>query len=1151
MDTDANLKFSDEKYEDNLSELLNDIGNDYADLFEYAKNVNNAIMLSEILSVNDDKNKNSPTKLSASMVERYEEHQKTLKELKCLLKKQDIKLYNDYFYSFETATENSNTVIKANYAGYVGLPKASYRKHLAEKKLISVGATRKPFDPKFASEERFYKYTKTILEKLTNLSEANENVKAKLLKEIDKGTFLRKQRTFDNGSIPYQLQLHELKSIIANQKKVNPEFKQFIEKTFDKDESISNEAAIYSIFKFRIPYFVGPLRDINLASDTKQKSPWVVKTEKVRPWNFDKTVNQNSSAQKFIERMQNDDTYLYGEKTLPKNSLTYQKYAVLNELTKIRLDGDLIAPELRQKIFDLLFKGKSKNLTKIPKKVSKAFFKKFLKLELNLDVSDIKGMGENSDDENHFNNQFSTYQDLKSWGIPTSILDDEIYLVMLEEIIKVLTILPEDREMKLTVLKGIPDIEILDRRIIKELAKKSFSGYGRFSGKLLGLGKNALRSPSTTDGNGESWTIVDFLEKDPFNRNFMELVSDDKLTFKRQINESYKKETSVSFDDVVSELAGSPAIKRGILQSLKIVDELTKYMKCPPANIVIEMARENQTTRRGKAKSKTRLKVLQEIFNAQWREATNDELANEKLFLYYLQDCRDAYTGDPINSANLSNYDVDHIIPQSFIKDDSISNKVLTSSKNNRGKLDDVPSEEVARRMKATWDKWLEQKRIPKRKYDNLTKSLHGGLSDKDKQGFIARQLVETRQITKHVARILNDHFSAEDTKVITVKSALASQLRKDLELFKVREINDYHHAQDAYLNGVVALELVKNYPQIKGKFIYGEIDNGTWFKDSEKATKERNIWLNISRSISKRISNGSKSQLIKDEISKSANITNKLTDRASNEKGKELFKQTIARRGGKGANPISTKFRAGNRQVKLNVEDYGGYLEQKEAFITFDNGKLVSVKRTGIDDFKNAKLKIYRNQVFKTGKNYWTVSSLKESGKWTQLKLSQEQNNYIYGLETYDKVIKYVRNNTDSKIDKPFYGEDLVNQIEKNNGNIVDEIEKAVFKFIKEHELINTETIKKPDEFIYYKQKLEYILALLNIAATGTTSENKVSEYDRIVDEDTGEIKYQQGNSKNSVRVNARSRYNKLKKDSTLIYQSITGLYETRQKLQ
>ncbi|MCF2679075.1 type II CRISPR RNA-guided endonuclease Cas9, partial [Streptococcus alactolyticus] len=184
-----------------------------------------------------------------------------------------------------------------------------------------------------------------------------------------------------------------------------------------------------------------------------------------------------------------------------------------------------------------------------------------------------------------------------------------------------------------------------------------------------------------------------------------------------------------------------------------------------------------------------------------------------------IQNGKDMYTGDELDIDHLSDYDIDHIIPQAFIKDDSIDNRVLTSSAKNRGKSDDVPSLDIVRARKAEWIRLYKSRLISKRKFDNLTKAERGGLTEADKAGFIKRQLVETRQITKHVAQILDARFNTErdendkvirDVKVITLKSNLVSQFRKDFKFYKVREINDYHHAHDAYLNAVVGTALLK-----------------------------------------------------------------------------------------------------------------------------------------------------------------------------------------------------------------------------------------------------------------------------------------------------------------------------------------------------
>ena len=62
-----------------------------------------------------------------------------------------------------------------------------------------------------------------------------------------------------------------------------------------------------------------------------------------------------SSNEKFIRRMTNKCTYLLGKDVLPKNSLLYQKFMVLNELNNLRIRGKKINDDLKQRIYEDLF----------------------------------------------------------------------------------------------------------------------------------------------------------------------------------------------------------------------------------------------------------------------------------------------------------------------------------------------------------------------------------------------------------------------------------------------------------------------------------------------------------------------------------------------------------------------------------------------------------------------------------------------------------------------------------------------------------------------------------------------------------------------------------------------------------------------------
>lgn len=659
------------------------------------------------------------------------------------------------------------------------------------------------------------------------------------LEKIDREDFLRKQRTFDNGSIPYQIHLQEMRAILDKQAKFYP----FLAK---------NKERIEKILTFRIPYYVGPLARGN--SDFA----WSIRkrNEKITPWNFEDVIDKESSAEAFINRMTSFDLYLPEEKVLPKHSLLYETFTVYNELTKVRFiaesmrDYQFLDSKQKKDIVRLYFKNK--------RKVTDKDIIEYLHAIDGYDGIELKGI------EKQFNSSLSTYHDLLNIINDKEFLDDSSNEAIIEEIIHTLTIF-EDREMIKQRLSKFENI--FDKSVLKKLSRRHYTGWGKLSAKLI----NGIRDEKS--GN----TILDYLIDDGVsNRNFMQLIHDDALSFKKKIKKAQIIGDKDNIKQVVQALPGSPAIKKGILQSIKIVDELVKVMGGRPESIVVEMARENQYTNQGKSNSQQRLKrleeslkdlgskILKENIPAKPSKIDNNALQNDRLYLYYLQNGKDMYTGEELDIDRLSNYDIDHIIPQAFLKDNSIDNKVLVSSASNRGKSDDVPSLEVVKKRKTLWYQLLKSKLISQRKFDNLTKAERGGLSPEDKAGFIQRQLVETRQITKHVARLLDERFNNkkdEDNKtlrtvkIITLKSSLVSQFRKDFELYKVREINDFHHAHDAYLNAVVASALLKKYPKLEPEFVYGDYPKYNSFRERKSATEKVYFYSNIMNIFKKSIS--------------------------------------------------------------------------------------------------------------------------------------------------------------------------------------------------------------------------------------------------------------------------------------------------------
>ena len=1111
LEEKAPLQFSKDTYDEDLENVLGQIGDDFADLFVAAKKLYDAILLSGILTVTDPSTK---APLSASMIERYENHQKDLVALKQFIKTNLPEKYDEVF------SDQS----KEGYAGYIN------------------GKT---------TQEAFYKYIKNLLSKFDGADY--------FLDKIEREDFLRKQRTFDNGSIPHQIHLQEMNAILRRQGEHYPFLKE-------------NKEKIEKILTFRIPYYVGPLARGN------RDFAWLTRNsdQAIRPWNFEEIVDQASSAEDFINKMTNYDLYLPEEKVLPKHSLLYERFAVYNELTKVKF----IAEGLRD--YQFLDSGQKKQIVnqlfKEKRKVTEKDIIHYLHTVDGYDGIELKGI------EKQFNASLSTYHDLLKIIKDKEFMDDSKNEAILENIVHTLTIF-EDREM---IKQRLAQYDSLfDKKVIKALTRRHYTGWGKLSAKLI----NGICDKQT--GN----TILDYLIDDgEINRNFMQLINDDGLSFKKIIQKSQVVGETDDVKQVVRELPGSPAIKKGILQSIKIVDELVKVMDHAPESIVIEMARENQTTARGKKNSQQRYKRIEDSLKIlasgldsnilKENPTDNNQLQNDRLFLYYLQNGKDMYTGEALDINQLSSYDIDHIIPQAFIKDDSLDNRVLTSSKDNRGKSDNVPSLEVVQKRKAFWQQLLDSKLISERKFNNLTKAERerDGLNELDKVGFIKRQLVETRQITKHVAQILDARSNKEVTekdkknrnvKIITLKSNLVSNFRKEFRLYKVREINDYHHAHDAYLNAVVAKAILKKYPKLEPEFVYGDyqkndlkryISRSKDPKDIEKATEKYFFYSNLLNFFKEEVHYADGTIVKRENIEYSKDTGeiawNKEKDFATIKKVlsypqvnivKKTEEQTVGQNGGLFDNNIVSKEKVVDASklipIKsgLSPEKYGGYARPTIAYSVLviadiEKGKTKKLKRikemVGITiqdkkkfeanpiayleecGYKNInpnliiKLPKYSLFEFNGGQRRLLASSI-ELQKGNELILPYHFTALLYHAQRINK-----------------FSEPIHKQYVEAHQNEFKELLTIIISLSKKYiqkpnvESLLHQAFEQADNDIY--QLSESFISLLKLTSFGAPGAFKFLG---------AEI------SQSSVRYKPNSQF----LDTTLIHQSTTGLYETR----
>lgn len=735
------ISFSESNYEEYISEIEN-VLDDRFSLIIAAKAVYDWAILCDILG--------SAKYLSEAKVSIYEKHKEDLHRLKGLLR-QDKALYDSVFGLPEK---------NANYSAYVGMVKKNGKKFPIEKK---------------CSREDFYAFLKKVLQKIPD-SKKQEKIVQELLDEIENGTFLPKQVIRDNGVIPYQLHEKELKDILKNASKFYP----FLEEEDLDGYSVAEK--IQKIFHFRIPYFVGPL---NTYHADQGGNSWAVRKRdgKVYPWNFTDIIDEEKSAEKFIRRMTNKCTYLVGEDVLPKESLLYAKYTVLNELNNLRIDGELVSVEIKQKIYQDVFQ----RYQRVTGKKVKDYL---LREGIISKEQELSGFDQN------FKSSLKAYHDFKQIAGGVALSEEQQ-----EDIIKDITLFADSQSMlKKRLHRKYPD---LSEKQVNQLAGKKYSGWGRLSRAFL------EEIESVNPETGEVLNIISAMWET--NNNLMQLLGNDYSYMKsiEQWNTEKQSEGAVSYQDV-EELYVSPAVKRPIWQVIKIVREIEHILGQAPERIFIEMAREPGKKGERKASRKDRLKELYlscknehtDLYNHLLQEDDN-RLRSDKLYLYYTQLGRCMYSGDVIDIEELftNRYDIDHIYPQSKVMDDSLDNRVLVKRELNSNKTDEFPIPiNYVENCKAHWTVLYSKGLISKEKYHRLTR--REPFSENELAGFIARQIVETRQSTKAVAQIMKRVYP--DSEIVYAKASAVSAFRQKFDMIKVRGLNDYHHARDAYLNIVV-----------------------------------------------------------------------------------------------------------------------------------------------------------------------------------------------------------------------------------------------------------------------------------------------------------------------------------------------------------
>lgn len=990
--------------------------------------------------------------ISDAMIMKYNKHKQDLKKLKNIAK--ECNIYNNMF--------RNNGKTNQNYYYYIN-------------------------EPRLTSIDDFYKNIKNQFKPFAEYLEDNKDYKD-IMSSIEKEDFLPKIASKDNGVIPYQLHKNEVKKIIDNQSKFYPFLKQNAEK-------------IIKILEFRVPYYVGPLNE-------KSEFTTMIKKQdaKIYPWNFDEIVDKYASSIKFMEDRIGNCTYLPQYKVMPKNSLINSLYCLLNELNKIKINKRFINFEAKRLIIKGLFQKK--------KKVSEKTFKNFL-LKHNLIHSvDVEITG--YQDDKSFSSSLGSWIDF-SEIFGEFAFSEKLKIEKYEKVILMITMLQDKSILEQHLKTEFSDFTEIQ---IKKIISKNYTGFSNLSKEFID------EKVYIIDEFGEVVTILDQLYNS--NLNLMQIINDEELGFKNSYEKlSIKQDLGqITYDDVY-EIPGSPALKRGIWQTVQIVDEIIKIKGYSPENIFIEMAREKGKRQR----TSSRLKRISELYKEMVKEVDyynevyhelkekeqeNQKLDSKELFLYFIQGGRCMYTNEKLDITNLSQYEIDHIIPRHIIKDDSFDNLALVTQLANQEKGEQlgVPKKFIQKQY-YIWNKMFKCGLISSKKFNNLIKSKY---TEKEIEGFINRQLVETRQITKHVVNLFKSSYLK--TNIVTLRTDLLSNFRNEFKLYKIRELNDLHHAHDALIACYVGNYILNRYPKLSSKYIYDE-----YLKVQNKKDFEQGFIISSMRMDYK-----------KDEINyiwkpeeqikkikkyfkyRDCNITKKLE-----EDNGEFYNQLPLKKG--------DSLKLIPLKKGLEPKRYGGYIGENSAYflaieykkknkliqelvvIPIYIKKMIETGQTSeiqylknkfnIENIKIISEKILKNQYIRWGNDYFYIVGLTELQNARQLFLKENYYNMLYFI----KVL-----NDENLNDLYFH---IVNKLQYYD----------VFKNVKE------KLLEFNNKFILLSkvEKIDVILEIIKITKCNSTNAN-LKRY---------------GGPERLGRITRSIPLNQI----IFINQSITGLYETRKK--
>lgn len=467
-------------------------------------------------------------------------------------------------------------------------------------------------------------------------------------------------------------------------------------------------------------------------------------------------------------------------------SYTAQEFNLLNDLNNLVVNERKLTEEERRKIVDVIKNSNSVNMRKIIAKV------------IGEDIETMSGARIDKNDKEIFHT-FEQYRAMKKefavngWNIDDFTRDEQ------DEIAYILTLNTEKEGIMEAFNTAKINLLPEQKELLVQFRKKRGSFYSKWQSFSLKIMKEIIPDMYITG------------------KNQMQILTD--MGVFKTSKEKFVNTNKIPVDTLLENIY-NPVVCRSIRITVNVLNALIKKYGYPD-QIVVEMPRDKNSD-----EEKARIKDMQKKnekelagiikkIRAEHGITIKDEDFHHhknlalKLKLWNEQKGKCIYSGRPIEIEQLLKdqwaFEIDHIIPKSISFDDSRMNKVLVYEGENRDKGNKTPFMYLSK-LKREWDfemfkNFVGSMEIPSGKKQKLL-----FMQDITKvevlQGFIARNINDTRYASRVVLNALQDYFMAKETntKVRVIRGSFTSQLRKVLQLEKDREESFSHHAVDAMI---------------------------------------------------------------------------------------------------------------------------------------------------------------------------------------------------------------------------------------------------------------------------------------------------------------------------------------------------------------